>query len=117
MSKNNEKIAKLNRNLKKTKKVLSCISIVLLLVSMTSSFAFATGTAPTTGLTEFNTIIKFIAGWIGKLGMVVGFIGAVEFGFAFKGDDADGKTKGLRTLISGFVVFGITQTLGMFGIT
>jgi len=68
--------------------------------------------------TSFDNIIKFIAGWIGKLGLVVGFIGAVQLGFAFKNDDADGKTKGLRTLISGFIVFALCSatSLQMFGI-
>ena len=68
--------------------------------------------------TSFDNIIKFIAGWISKLGLVVGFIGAVQLGFAFKNDDADGKTKGLRTLISGFIVFALcsSTSLQMFGI-
>lgn len=96
------------------------VSISTLIITMLGIILFVqavTGTAPSgAALTQFDTIIKFIAGWIAKLGLIVGFIGAVQFGFAFRNDDADGKTKGLRTLISGFIVFAITQTLEMFGV-
>lgn len=103
---------------RKIKKILTLISLVLMMLSMLSTVALASGTPPSgQAVTDFDNIIKFIAGWIGKLGLVVGFIGAVQLGFAFKNDDADGKTKGLRTLISGFIVFAITQTLSLFGIT
>jgi len=94
-----------------------------MLVSMLGTVVFAAeetvvATTPSgNAWSDFNKIMKFIAGWIGKLGMAVGFLGAVQFGFAFKNDDADAKTKGLRTLISGFVVYGITLTLNMFGLT
>lgn len=75
--------------------------------------------AADTGVAEFNAVILFIAGWIAKLGMVVGFFGAVQCAFGFKNDDADAKVKGLRTMISGFIVFAIANegTLStLFGI-
>jgi hypothetical protein len=34
----------------------------------------------------------------------------------FKNDDADSKVRGLKTLVSGFMVFGISQSLDLFGL-
>ncbi len=105
----------------KMKKLLVCCFLVFVVMSLMSVAAFASGASTGTVAdpnTSFDTIIKFVAGWISKLGLVVGFIGAVQLGFAFKNDDADGKTKGLRTLISGFVVFALCSptSLAMFGV-
>lgn len=81
--------------------------------------AFATGSSGSTGTADagdeqFMTVINFFATWIGRIGLVVAFIGAVMFGLAIKNDDADNKTRGLMTLASGFVVFGVTKALDMF---
>lgn len=66
------------------------------------------------GDAQFQTVINFFATWIGRIGLIVGFVGAVMFGLAIKNDDADAKTRGLMTLAAGFVVFGVTQALDMF---
>lgn len=65
----------------------------------------------------FNNVIGFMATWIGRVGLVIAFVGAVMFGLAIKNDDADGKQRGLMTLGAGFVVFAITKALDMFGLT
>lgn len=65
----------------------------------------------------FGNVVGFFATWIGRIGLVVAFVGAIMFGLAIKNDDADGKTRGLMTLISGFVVFAVTKALDMFGLT
>ncbi len=65
----------------------------------------------------FNNIIGFFATWIGRIGLVVAFVGAIMFGLAIKNDDADAKTRGLMTLVSGIVVFAVTKALDMFGLT
>ena len=56
---------------------------------------------------KWNDVIGFILPWISRLGGVVILIGAVEFGLAFKNDDAEGKTKGLRTIIAGCIVLAV----------
>ncbi|MCM1062304.1 MAG: hypothetical protein NC452_18755 [Eubacterium sp.] len=65
----------------------------------------------------FNNVVGFFATWIGRIGLVVGFVGAIMFALAIKNDDADAKTRGLMTLVSGFVVFAVTKALDMFGLT
>lgn len=76
--------------------------------------AFAEGEGGGGGEEQFTTVINFFATWIGRIGLIVGFIGAVMFGLAIKNDDADAKTRGLMTLAAGFVVFGVTKALDMF---
>lgn len=65
----------------------------------------------------FNNTVNFFATWIGRIGLVVALVGAVMFGLAIKNDDADGKTRGLMTLVSGIVVFAVTKSLDLFGLT
>lgn len=72
------------------------------------------GVNDTAGTDAFNSVIEFFATWIGRIGLVVGFVGAVMFALAIKNDDADAKTRGLMTMASGFVVFAVTKALDMF---
>lgn len=63
---------------------------------------------------KWDAVIGFITPWITRLGGVVILIGAIEFGLAFKSDDAEGKTKGMRTVIAGCIVFAIGMSSGTF---
>lgn len=42
--------------------------------------------------------------------------GGVQTAFGFKNDDADAKTRGLKTVASGFMVFALCQSLHLFGL-
>lgn len=67
----------------------------------------------------FNKTIDFIAGWINKFGFAIAFIGAVMFAMGFRNDDAEGKTRGLRTLVAGFIVAAVAMKVvynGIFGL-
>jgi hypothetical protein len=55
-----------------------------------------------------------LATWIGRIGLVIGFIGAIQFAMGIKDSDADSKSKGLMTLASGFVVFGLCTAYSTF---
>lgn len=63
---------------------------------------------------KWNSVINFILPWISRLGGVVILIGAVEFGLAFKNDDAEGKTKGMRTVIAGCIVVAVGLSSSTF---
>ncbi|OMD35660.1 hypothetical protein BSK52_26535 [Paenibacillus odorifer] len=84
-------------------------SLVLLL---TANQAFAADA----GMDSFDSVVDVIARWLGRIGLVVAFFGAVQLALGFKQDDADGKIRGMKTLASGFLVFGITQSLSLFGL-
>lgn len=63
---------------------------------------------------KWNAVINFILPWINRLGGVVILIGAVEFGLAWKNDDAEGKTKGMRTVIAGCIVLAVGLSSATF---
>lgn len=113
---------------RKLSKIAIAINTAIMMGMFSAVNAFADEPAVTTsgtsggingneGVTNFNAIIQFFAEWIGRIGLVVGFVGAIMFALAIKNDDAEAKTRGLMTLASGFVVFAITKALDMFGIT
>ncbi len=73
--------------------------------------AVASGTE---GVETFNNVVQFIVDWVARIGLVIGFIGAVQFAMGFKDDSADGKTRGLMCLASGFIVFAVAKAYDMF---
>ncbi len=105
--------------------IATFVTTMLTMSLMTTVSAFAApagGTGGTNGGTvdgeaAFNSVIGFFATWIGRIGLVVAFVGGVMFALAIKNDDAEAKTRGLMTLASGFVVFALTLSLNLFGIT
>lgn len=101
-------------NAKRRKAVLSLTTMATMAMASSVS-AFAEGVAD--GEAAFNSVIGFFATWIGRIGLVVAFVGGIMFALAIKNDDAEAKTRGLMTLASGFVVFALTLSLDLFGIT
>ncbi|MCM1061333.1 MAG: hypothetical protein NC452_13745 [Eubacterium sp.] len=90
------------------------ISAFSLAVSAFAEAGGGGGAGGGAGEAQFQAVINFFATWIGRIGLIVGFVGAIMFGLAIKNDDADAKTRGLMTLAAGFVVFAVTQAMDMF---
>ncbi len=102
----------------KRKKITLTLTTMVTMAMMSTITAFAEGDTPAVdGEAAFNNVIGFFADWIGKIGLVVAFVGGIMFALAIKNDDAEAKTRGLMTLASGFVVFALTLSLDLFGIT
>ena len=101
---------------RKTMRAVNRIAVGIMAVSMAVSSmtvtAFAAGGSE--GVDTFNTVVEFIVDWVARLGLVIGFIGAVLFAMGFKDDSADGKTRGLMCLASGFIVFAVAKAYDMF---
>lgn len=74
----------------------------------------AAAASGTEGVETFNNVVQFIVDWVARIGLVIGFIGAVQFAMGFKDDSADGKTRGLMCLASGFIVFAVAKAYDMF---
>ena len=92
-----------------------------MMMSVMGVTAFAEGTggsahyaSQNAGVDTFNTVVEFIVDWVARIGLVIGFIGAVQFAMGFKDDSADGKTRGLMCLASGFIVFAVAKAYDMF---
>ena len=105
---------KLSRVYGKLQKGILTFNTMVIMWMLSSVTAFAEGGLGNEGVDQFNNVIDFFATWIGRIGLVVGFVGAIMFALAIKNDDAEAKTRGLMTLASGFVVFAVTQALDMF---
>ena len=106
-----------------TQKVLTALGAI----SMIGMTAFATvtdnapvgavsmtGTMNYNGITKFLTVVAMMATWMQFVGLAVAFFGAVQLGFGFRTDDAEAKAKGMRSMISGFIVFAIALAVGFF---
>lgn len=106
-------------NAKRNKIMLSLVTMMTMsMMSAVTAFAAPADSGGTVdGEAAFNEVIGFFADWIGKIGLVVAFVGGIMFALAIKNDDAEAKTRGLMTLASGFVVFALTLSLNLFGIT
>ncbi len=105
-------------NAKHKKAMLSLSAMVTTaMFSTVSAFAEGESGGVVDGEAAFNEVVGFFATWIGRIGLVVAFVGGVMFALAIKNDDAEAKTRGLMTLASGFVVFALTLSLELFGIT
>lgn len=107
---------------KRVQRVVTTVTSMLTVTLLTTVSAFAapaggTSSGTVDGEAAFNSVIGFFATWIGRIGLVVAFVGGVMFALAIKNDDAEAKTRGLMTLASGFVVFALTLSLNLFGIT
>ena len=108
----------------KRKKIMLTLTTMVTMSMMSTATAFAApansgggGGGTVDGEAAFNEVIGFFADWIGRIGLVVAFVGGIMFALAIKNDDAEAKTRGLMTLASGFVVFALTISLNLFGIT
>ena len=62
----------------------------------------------------FDAVFDFFKKWIGKAGVVVGFVGGVMFCFAIKNNDAEQKQAGLLTMIAGFAVAALCSASNLF---
>jgi hypothetical protein len=64
----------------------------------------------------FQNVVNLLVTWITRIGLLVGFVGAIMFGLAIKNNDADQKQSGLLTMVAGFVVAAICGAIDIFGV-
>ncbi len=91
---------KINRNYH----IVVAVAMVAMLASMTAFGADALWT----------TLSGTIQTWVTRLGGVVIFVGGIMFGLGWKSDDADGKSRGISTIIAGAIVMAIGALTGTF---
>ena len=56
---------------------------------------------------SFDNMIDFVTKWFTRIGLAVALVGGIMFGLSIKDDNADGKQRGLMTLVAGLVVAAI----------
>ena len=98
------------KTMRSVKKITAGLMAASMAASLMGITCFAAeGGGSSEGVETFNTVVEFIVDWVARIGLVVGFIGAVQFALGFKDDSADGKTRGLMCLASGFIVFAVAK--------
>lgn len=85
---------------------LACLCLMAVMVG---GMAFASGADAL-----WTTISTLIQTWVTRLGGVVMFVGGVMFGLGWKNDDAEGKSRGINTIIAGAIVIAIAALTSQF---
>lgn len=101
----------------KGKKIMNWINQKKLHIAMTAATILtplSVYAAPSSAEAKWNAVIDFLVPWISRLGGVVILIGAIDFGLAFKNDDAEAKTRGLKTIIAGAIVAAVGLSSDLF---
>lgn len=62
----------------------------------------------------WDTMTKLVSKWAMRLGGVVLFVGGVMFALGWKDDNADGKTRGINTMIAGAMVIAVAALANTF---
>lgn len=102
------------KTMRSVRRITTGVMAASMMMSAMGMTCFAADGASTEGVETFNTVVEFIVDWVARIGLVIGFIGAVQFAMGFKDDSADGKTRGLMCLASGFIVFAVAKAYDMF---
>lgn len=55
----------------------------------------------------WDTMTNLVSKWAMRLGGVVLFVGGIMFALGWKDDNADGKTRGINTMIAGAMVIAV----------
>lgn len=94
----------------KGKLVKISTSIGIALILGTNRVCAASGTE------SIDSFINFACDWLTKIGGVVALVGGVMFALGWQREDSEGKSRGLMTLMAGFMLVAIAQSKNLFGL-
>jgi hypothetical protein len=60
-----------------------------------------------------SSILELLKQWIPVMGGLVVIVGAIQLGVSFKDDNADGKTRGIQTIIGGAIITAIAGLVNL----
>lgn len=103
---------KLTNFMKKTKEKLTATAMTVtgaLIIGESRVFAESN-----TG--SIDSFINFACDWLTKIGGVIALVGGVMFALGWQREDAEGKSRGLMTLMAGFMLVAIAQSKNLFGL-
>ena len=104
-----KKVKKLFEKIKEKLSVISTTIIGTLILAETNAFADSN-----TG--SIDSFINFACDWLTKIGGVIALVGGVMFALGWQREDAEGKSRGLMTLMAGFMLVAIAQSKNIFGL-
>lgn len=97
---------------KKLPKLIATAGATMLATMSTSMTVFAAG-ADTSSIDKF---VDFACEWLKKIGAVIMLVGGVMFALGWQREDAEGKTRGLQTLMAGAMVMALGASKDIFGL-
>ena len=65
---------------------------------------------------SIDSFINFACDWLTKIGGVIALVGGVMFALGWQCEDSEGKSRGLMTLMAGFMLVAIAQSKNLFGL-
>lgn len=104
-----KKIKNLFRKLREKVAVIGTTAMGTLIFAETRVFA-ASNTE------SIDSFINFACDWLTKIGGVIALVGGVMFALGWQREDAEGKSRGLMTLMAGFMLVAIAQSKNLFGL-
>lgn len=115
---NAEQLVQEAKNTKFTKKIPAMIAsfCCATLTALMPTIAFAKDSNSSSNTSTIDTFVTFICDWLKKIGAVVMMVGGVMFALGWQREDADGKTRGLQTLMAGAMVVAIGAAPDIFGL-
>jgi hypothetical protein len=101
--------------MKMKKNIISYLQKIAI-ISMIMVFAYICMGTSAPNTSRLDNVVKWILAWVARAGIVVAIFGGIQTALAMKNDDADAKVRGVKTVVSGFMVYGISQSPDLFGL-
>lgn len=105
--------------MKKVKQTLKKIKEKLTIIGTTAMGTLILAEArvfANSNTSSIDSFINFACDWLTKIGGVIALVGGVMFALGWQREDAEGKSRGLMTLMAGFMLVAIAQSKGLFGL-
>ena len=112
-----EKLTAMKNNMsKKTREKVAKAGLIVNTTAMMMVLNMTNVLAVNSKTGSIDQFIDFVCDWLMKIGGVVGLVGGVLFALGWQRDDAEGKSRGLMTLMAGFMLIAIAQAPDIFGL-
>jgi len=97
--------------------IFTILAVGFLLVVVFSGVVYAASAPAGPSEALWTDVANLISRWVTRLGAVTMFVGGVLFGVGWSREDAEGKTRGINTLISGAIITGVAALTNRFFFT